>query len=436
MKRLLLLLPSLLVSIVLTAQTSTQVDFNRLGKRIERSNTEIQDPKKNLKPRAWSNRGNLMLEVFEASILDARIGMGIIDFNIIVGKPKQQTDETNANGEKVSKLVFDRVTFTFVNDVLASWEITSPIVEKPLDIALEAYRKALELDPREKNQRTLNPSLVRLKFRFIDEGSNCFELKNFQCALHNFARSVDVGQLPAVNQLDTIVVYYTGLSAQLAGEYEVAVEYYKRAIGLDYTSDGNLYYNIFESYSAMGKDSVGLMYLETGLTRYPTNQSILYALINYYLSKGDDPTKVLDFIQIAKSREPDNVSLYHAEGTLQDKLGNTEAARKAYEAALEINPNFFDATFNLGVLYFNAGVRLLEEANKIPAKELARYDEVMAQANAEFKKSIPYMERCLEINPKDKATLETLKNLYFRFRYESPEMAAKLEKVNEILNEL
>jgi hypothetical protein len=46
------------------------------------------------------------------------------------------------------------------------------------------------------------------------------------------------------------------------------------------------------------------------------------------------------------------------------------------------------------------------------------------------------METAHEINPKDKNSLETLKNLYFRYRNESDEYAKKLEVINEKLNQL
>ena len=60
----------------------------------------------------------------------------------------------------------------------------------------------------------------------------------------------------------------------------------------------------------------------------------------------------------------------------------------------------------------------------------------MKLADIEFKRSIPIMEKALEISPKNKATVETLKNLYFRFRTESDTMQKKYEEINELWLEI
>jgi len=374
-----------------------------------------------------------MLEVYEAHILDARIGMSMADFNILIGQPETQTQEQMEDGSVVDVLTFERVEFKFVNQSLASWKVTKPIISNPLDLALEGYLRALDLDEKGRVQKNVEIPLTRLKYRFVDEGSNCFELQDYACATHNFSKAIEVGKMPIINHVDTIVVYYAGLAAQLAGDYHKAIDFYKKTISLDYTSDGNLYYNIYEAYLAMDMAEEGLQYLEEGFTKFPGNQSILIGLINYYLALGDDPTKVLDFLKKAIEMEPENVSLYHAKGTLLDKLDDQEGAQKAYETAIEINPDFFDATFNLGVLFFNTGVRYLEEANKIPARDFDKYDAMMEKANAEFMKSIPYMERCLEINPNDQASLETLRNLYFRFRTKDEKYNERLKEIDKML---
>ena len=108
----------------------------------------------------------------------------------------------------------------------------------------------------------------------------------------------------------------------------------------------------------------------------------------------------------------------------------------SYIKAIELNPEFFDAQYNLAALYFNQGVKMLEEANQVPAREVEKYDEIMAKANAEFKKSIKPMEKAYELNPSSVEVVETLRNLYFRFRNENEAYQKKYEEMNEIYNEM
>jgi hypothetical protein len=97
---------------------------------------------------------------------------------------------------------------------------------------------------------------------------------------------------------------------------------------------------------------------------------------------------------------------------------------------------YFDAYYNIGALYYNRAVKYIEEANKVPAKEVQKYDDLMAKAAVEFKNALPYMEKADQVKPNDKNALESLKNIYFRFRTESEEMNKKYLEYNEKLKNL
>lgn len=431
MKRIILLFSAALISVSLLAQTSKSVNFNSLEKKIQKSNERITHVKHGLNYATWISRGELMMEAYEAMTLSARAGMTTNEFNIIVGVPKQQS-EKEVDGQTITEFQMDRVNFFFINGQLEYWVFTNNIVENPLSEAYNSFMKAKELDAKGKGSKKLSENLTKLKYHFISEGTAKYAQKEYKESSKYFGVSVEIGELPLVNVVDTVVVYYAGLSAQVGGDNENAVKYYKKALDYKYTADGNIYYNIFEAFAQLERDKEGLEYLQTGFLKFPKNQSILYGLINYYISKGDDPKLVLDYIHKAMETDATEPSLHFAEGTLHDKLENFVEAEKSYKKAIELSPNFFDAIYNLGALYFNAGVKYLEEANKVPAREIEKYDAVMAKANGEFKKSIPYMEKAYELNPKNKAVVETLRNLYFRFRIEGDEMQKKYEQMNEI----
>ena len=50
--------------------------------------------------------------------------------------------------------------------------------------------------------------------------------------------------------------------------------------------------------------------------------------------------------------------------------------------------------------------------------------------------SLPYFEKALELNPNDKNTLTTLKELYFRLRTKNKVYQEKYDKTMEALNSL
>jgi len=414
----------------LFAQTGVQINFDQLQKKVEKSNADIENPKKNIKESTWIDRAVLMMEIYDSQLLNSRLGMSVPEFTLVAGKPKNRIQEEQ-EGNLVEKFVMERAIFYFINNVLEKWEVLNPVVENPLKLANESLAKAIEIDVKGKKTKNIKENLERLKGLYIADGSNCYAMKKYDCAYLNFSDAIKVGEMPILGHKDTAVFYYTGLSAQLAGKNLEAIDYYKKAIDLGFSSDGNAYSNIDEAFRANGDPESGLPFLEVGFTKYPKNQSILIALINYYLNKNEDPAKVITYIEKAIQDDPGNFSLYHAKGAVYDKLNDFDNAITAYTKATELNPKFFDSYFNIGALYYNKGIKFLEEANKIPPRETDKYDAMITKANEEFKKSLPFMLKAYEIKADDKNTVETLKNIYFRYRNESKEMNDKYLEFQE-----
>ncbi len=435
MKRLTLFFSMLITASLLNAQTSKEINFEQYTKKVEKSDAEIQDPKKNVKDAVWISRGELMMDIYDAQILRAYVGMDTNSFMLVVGKPMQK-ELIHEEGTLVKKYVMERVNFYFTDGKLDRWEVTKPVIEKPLDIALESFKKAIEIDAAGKRAKKLKENLVRLKGLYINEGSNAYTFKNYALAFEHFKKVIEISNLPILNHKDTAIYYYAGLSAQLAGLNAECIPYYEKAIELGFTSEGSAYYNLYDAYKSLGRLEEGAKMLEQGFIKFPKNTNILFSLISYYIDKQDDPTKIIVYIDKAIESEPNNATLYFAKGTLFDRLGDFDNSFAAYQKAVELDPKFFDAYYNIGALFFNKGVKYLEEANKVPAKELDKYDALMEKANQEFKKALPHMERAYEVNPNSREVIEALKNIYFRFRKENSEYDTKFQEFNQKLKEM
>jgi tetratricopeptide (TPR) repeat protein len=435
MKRIILLFSALLVVVSTFGQTSKQVNFGAIQKKLDKSKLNIEHVKKGIDPKTWIQRAEVFVEAYEAMTLKAYAGIPIAQFNLIVGIPKEKK-QNQVEEQMITEYIFDRTSFFFSNDVLEYWVFKDNLVEKPLFEAYACYEKAIQLDEKKKQVNKLKINLVSLKQSFITEGINEYTQKNYSNSFSNFAKAVEIGENSLVSAVDTTVVYYAGLTAQLAKDYENSLKFYKKALEYNYTSNGNIYYNIYEAYSNLGQAEVGLTFLQDGFVKFPKNQSILLGLINYYIIKGEDPKLVINYIHQAIEADPNEPSLHFAEGTLHDKLGNFTDAEKSYSKAIELNPKFFDALFNLGALYYNSGVKYLEEEAKVPVKEYQKSAALIEKSNAEFRKSIPYMEKAVEVTPTNKSALETLKNLYYRFRTDGEEMMNKYNKIVEIIKNL
>jgi tetratricopeptide (TPR) repeat protein len=111
-------------------------------------------------------------------------------------------------------------------------------------------------------------------------------------------------------------------------------------------------------------------------------------------------------------------------------MGNQEKAANAYKKAIELNPEYFDANYNLGALYVNEAAGIIEEANQLPLGD-PKYDVAKKEADDKLKAALPYLEKANQIDPKELNTLVTLKEIYARTN-----QMEKLKAVNEAIKNL
>jgi tetratricopeptide (TPR) repeat protein len=287
----------------------------------------------------------------------------------------------------------------------------------PLTVAFDSYMKALALDEKDKFSKSVKIKLTLLITDLTNQAVAAFNEENYEKALRSFEQIMAIEKTPVFkvddpNSVDTVIIFNAGLAAYNAQKYDKAIEYYRNAAKYKYS--GARTYQLLSSSYMQKKDTIGALdVLKEGLKEYPSNSTILVEVINIYLNsnKVDDALKYLD---IAISQDPKNSSYFFAKGTLYDKLQKPEDAIACYLKAIEYKEDYFDAYYNLGAVYYNKGVKQIDVANAIPSNQPEKYEEEKSKADIEFKKAIPYMEKAHEINPTDKFTMESLKNLYYR----------------------
>lgn len=170
------------------------------------------------------------------------------------------------------------------------------------------------------------------------------------------------------------------------------------------------------------------MVINEGRKVFPDDYSLIIDAANLYLATGQSQD-ALDVLTLAIEKDKTNPSLFFAAGTIYDKMGNFEKAHDLYMSAIETDPNYFDANYNLGALYFNKAVEIITEAGNLPLNETAKYDKKMEEGKAMMEKALPYLEKADSIQESDQITLQTLKEIYTRLG-----MMDKVKGVNERLN--
>jgi tetratricopeptide (TPR) repeat protein len=230
--------------------------------------------------------------------------------------------------------------------------------------------------------------------------------------------------------------------ADRAAIYDKAKLYYQKMIE-NKQGFGNTYSSLV-NVCLMMKDSVGAMeVLKKGRTAYPNDINLVITETNYFL-KTNNSKEALNNLNIALGAKPTDANLYLVRGNIYDNLANPKdannkdmekpkeydnlikSAETDYKKAIELKPEYFDALYNLGVLYNNHGVVLSKLADQIT--DNAKYKTANDLALAEFTKALPVLEKALQVSPKDRNTMYALKQIYARTQ--QPE---KVKEINERL---
>ena len=433
MKRISLVLITLLLfaGTSLKSQTpegaTTALNYAGLESKLKKSDAEILDAKKNLKAKTWTSRAALLVSIYNVHNDVLSKGMDPLRAKIFFKEPKEiQTSQEGA--DKIENYVYDRVTLQFRNGVLENWTETKKIHPDPLAEAKKAIDEALKVNTDGKATGDIVNAINSLKSALEAEAVIAYEKKDFKGSYDSFMKFLDLNKLPPMNnKVDTLDIYYAGRAALENKDYKESNRLFEEAASHNYT-DPFLYVFRKQSYFASGDTATGVKIINEGFNKYPDNQSIMIELINYYLVSNQSE-EALKLLAKAKAGDPENVSYTFAEGTLYDKMMNFDEAEKAYKTCIAMNADFYDAQYNLGVLYYNKAVKIFEEASKIT--DNTEYEKVSAQGNEVLMQSIPFMEKASQLDPKDRSSLETLKTIFYRLK-----MTDKYQEVVDKLNSL
>ncbi|NTW25568.1 MAG: tetratricopeptide repeat protein [Lentimicrobium sp.] len=290
--------------------------------------------------------------------------------------------------------------------------------------AYESYKKLLELDTKKEFYTEAIQNIFVISEQLYNQGVKHFSASEFDGALVSFEKAIDVSA--TYGNVDTLAIFNAGLSAENAKNWPKAKQYYGRIIELNYPQP--LVYNSLSNVYLEEKDTLqALAAVQAGRVKYPDNFQLLIQETNIYLASRQND-KAMANLQQAVQKDPTNPTIYYAVGVNYFTMNNLVEAEKNYIKAIELKPDYFEANYNLGALYVNQAATEIEKANKLPLSATAEYDALKLDADNILKKSIPYLEQASALDPTDKSTLLSLKEIYTRLNMldKRKEVEAKL----------
>lgn len=299
------------------------------------------------------------------------------------------------------------------------------LIENPLDKSLAAFIKTIELDKREDFSQDIYQNIASISDAYYTKGVNEFNKntnEGFLAAAQCFAKVYEVKNVLGQKDLDALS--NAGLCYMRVEDFQNAIIINEQLRAENYNKP-EVFSNLATAYLSTNNEVKAEEVLNEGTAKFPQDQSLMIASINLYL-KQSKPEEAIKVIDKAIAIDPNNHTLYFAKGDCYSKEGNLEEAKKAFEQAIEKKPDYLDALYNLGAMYVNAAVPKLEEADKVPFSEQARYDQLLKEADELIRQALPYMEKAHQIDTNDQVIKNALKEIYTRLKMN--DKAAELEK--------
>jgi tetratricopeptide (TPR) repeat protein len=438
------LLVALMAIPVIHAQEPTTVvllNFNTVKKKVEKSDLEIQDPKKNTKAATWVKRGEVYQEVFMLGLEQIQEGTPTQTLKLFYKDPLNIETETK-DGALVETYIYEHMKYTFINGALQDYERINTIHEDPLRVAMDAYFKALELDEEGKLDEKVKDYLNDIKDQLKRDGVNSYYRSNYKSALYSFENVLEVNSQPVfAGEFDTIMVQYSGIiSREIAGKtedkelYKKAIKYYEELAKVNYGGP-NTYLQIKMDYFAIGDTLAGLEILKEGFEKYPDSVSVIANIADtYILLKQFD--EGIEFMDKAIANNPDIAETYYWRGRLlinKEEVEFIDRAIESYKKAGELDPSIYYIWYDMGYIYYLQGADFYDRANV--EEHIPTRDQLLILGNEKYQEAIPVLERAYELNndnaPVKFETLDILQRIYYK-----EQMMDQYNRVKDLKNTL
>jgi len=300
----------------------------------------------------------------------------------------------------------------------------STLDENAILKATEAHIKCMQPHPKKKNKiiiykkwpkEEVLAGMVQCGYKLFNQAIAEYNLGNYKSSLKHYAAIFDIIPLDEEDQLKRgnitkeTILYNSFFSSNKMKDNAKSKELLLQLIDINFNEPA-IYIHMSNIFIEEGNTDKALEYLALGRDMFEEDQSLINTEINLYIQLGRT-SELIGKLGEAIALDDENYLLYFNRGTIYDQEGDIDNAKKDYLTALELNPSSFGGNYNLGALYFNAGVETNNKANGTSNNTV--YKKLKKQADTAFAKALPYLEAAHDLEPEDKNTLLSLKQLYY-----------------------
>ncbi len=269
-------------------------------------------------------------------------------------------------------------------------------------------------------------SIMTLKNLSFDKGIDRYNVDDLEMAYEffNLAGEIDLQ--------DTTIHYNAGFLANDLGKFDEAKKHFGYLLEVPGYNKLNAYYFMIQILSTEEKNPEAAFELVTNAkAEYPTDKVLAEYEIQLLLqlNKMDE---AMTQIKDALANDPNNTGLLLRSGYLKEQAGDTEGALVDYKKSVEVDPNFFEGNYYTGALLLEQATKMLNTLNDLSDAEWEKQSPIISkQADENYKTSIGYFSKALEIKPDNTDIMIILFQVHTRLKN-----TAEAEALNKKLVEL
>ncbi|MCR5659339.1 MAG: tetratricopeptide repeat protein [Bacteroidales bacterium] len=291
-----------------------------------------------------------------------------------------------------------------------------------LEIVYESLMKCLENDDfmnDSQNQMEVATRIGSVLTSYYSQGADDYNNGKYAEAAPLFKKAYDIAKSLGGGTDAGEMLNLAATSALRAEDYTTALAYFNE-LKNNGTETAEVYRHLAACYNGMGQPDQAMAMINAGLEKDPSDANLILEKVNAYLKEGKGAEAVADLNKLHEL-DPENAQLLFVLGTIYGDENNkdvfdTEKAKQYYEQALAIKPDYYDAIYNIGVLYTGMANKYIEQANEITGfskKEQEEYNNLIEQANGLLRTGLPYLQQAYEAQPSDDVK-NVLRSIYVK----------------------
>ncbi len=428
---------ALIASVTFASAQNNVKSLSAAKSALEAAEAAANNAKKATKVATWLKLASSYMDAYNAPMGNGWIGASAQELNLVMGNQRAMSEENvEINGNQYLKKTYPTADYYFnQGGQLSMIRVTQPIAQNALEKALDAYKNALKTDPKGTKTDEIVKGVETIIEKLNQEAYDAYTMGDFATASKYFETAANASATAPLNKFDGESVYNAGFSAWAGGDSNRAKTFFQKCIDNKYFGEnGDVYAKLAEVTEKLGDKEGSKNILEEGFAAFPSSQSILIGLINYYVNSNQDTDRLFTLLDNAKKNEPNHASLYYVEGNIYKELGKLEEAVASYKKCSEMNPDYEYGYIGEGLLRYNEAFEIQEEAQA--ELDDAKYMALVEKFDATLKGCIAPFEKAIEVTKDESlkpSIAEYLRNACYRFR-EEPGFQEKYDKYAKMVN--